>query len=138
NRFADGVRAFDRMQGVFKFAALAALASTTVSATIGVVSLLLGGLLTSSSLGSVWLTWWLGDAVGALVFGPLLVLGLSAPDTGRHRARALETGALFLVVVLVSLIVFAGLSPSQTKTYPLEFLCFLPLLWAAFRIHQKG
>jgi diguanylate cyclase (GGDEF)-like protein len=138
NRFADGARAFDRMQGVFKFAALAALTSTTVSATFGVVSLLLGGLLTRSNLGSVWLTWWLGDAVGALVFGPLLVLGLSAPAAGRHRARALETGALFLVVVIVSLIVFAGLSPSRTKTYPLEFLCFLPLLWAAFRIHQRG
>ena len=43
NRFANGPHAFDRPQDVFKFAALAGLGSTMVSATIGVTSLAVGG-----------------------------------------------------------------------------------------------
>jgi diguanylate cyclase (GGDEF)-like protein len=138
NRFAHGRHAFDRIQDVFKFAALAPVASTTVSATIGVLSLRLGGLATGPNLESVWLTWWLGDAVGALVVGPFLVLWLSDPKGCLRDARTLEAGAVFLVVVLSGLVVFGGLFPTETKTYPLEFLCLLPLLWAAFRLPQSG
>ena len=36
-RFANGARAFDRAQDVFKFAGLAALLSTTASATAGII-----------------------------------------------------------------------------------------------------
>ena len=138
NRLAGGRRAFERIQDVFKFAALAALLSTTVSATIGVTSLFLGGLVARSAVGSVWLTWWLGDAVGALVVGPLLVLCLADPRAAWRRARTPEAGVVLVVVVLVGLLVFAGFFPSPTKTYPLEFLCLLPLLWAAFRLQQSG
>src|SRR3989441_6866919 len=38
NRFAHGRKAFERAQDVLKFAVLAGIASTTVSATIGVTS----------------------------------------------------------------------------------------------------
>src|SRR5882724_12018957 len=42
-RFASGLRAFERGQDVIKFFVLTGLVSTTVSATIGVGSLVLGG-----------------------------------------------------------------------------------------------
>src|SRR5262250_2797778 len=42
-RFAHGPHAFDRAQDVFRFAGLAGLISTMVSATVGVASLSLGG-----------------------------------------------------------------------------------------------
>jgi integral membrane sensor domain MASE1 len=42
NRFANGVRVFDRSQDVFKFA-LAAILSTLISPTLGVTGLALGG-----------------------------------------------------------------------------------------------
>ncbi|HTU00501.1 MAG TPA: MASE1 domain-containing protein, partial [Candidatus Sulfotelmatobacter sp.] len=43
NRFAQGRAAFNRPLDVFKFAMLAGLGSTAVSATVGVTSLSLGG-----------------------------------------------------------------------------------------------
>jgi integral membrane sensor domain MASE1 len=43
NRFARGSKAFDRTQDIFKFALLAGMISTAVSATVGVMSLCLGG-----------------------------------------------------------------------------------------------
>src|SRR2546426_3852960 len=59
NRFAGGRNPFARAQDIFKFAALAAVASTMVSATCGVTTLLVAGLASRASYGSIWLTWWL-------------------------------------------------------------------------------
>ncbi len=73
-RFANGRNVFDRSRDAFKFVLLAALFSTTVSATIGVTSLTLAGYALWRDYGSIWFTWWLGDAVGALIVGPILVL----------------------------------------------------------------
>ena len=39
-----------------------------VSATIGVASLGISGLARSSDFAPIWLTWWLGDATGALIY----------------------------------------------------------------------
>ena len=41
-------------------------AGTAVSATIGSLSLRLGGVISSHAIATVWRTWWLGDATGAL------------------------------------------------------------------------
>src|SRR5262249_48959885 len=72
-RFANGAAAFERAGDLAKYAALAAV-STTVSATIGVGILRLAGLAAPETVGGVWLTWWLGDAAGALLVAPLIVL----------------------------------------------------------------
>ena len=73
-RYANGRHAFDRAQDILKFAGLAGLLSTTISATFGVTSLSLGGFSRWADYGSIWWTWWLGDVVGNLVVAPLLVL----------------------------------------------------------------
>src|SRR6266480_5657556 len=61
NRFARGGRVFDRVGDILRFTVLAALLSTIVSASLGVFSLLGGGLLAWPAASRVWLTWWLGD-----------------------------------------------------------------------------
>ena len=71
NRFAGGRDALDRVRNIFLFVLLAGFLSTTVSATIGVTSLALGGFARWSDYGSIWLTWWLGDAAGDLIVAPL-------------------------------------------------------------------
>src|SRR5213075_1507197 len=70
NRFADGRNIFDRPQGVFKFA-LAAAISAVVSPLFGVTSLALDGFADWKNYGAIWVTWWLGDTTGDLVFAPL-------------------------------------------------------------------
>src|SRR5579864_8536718 len=64
NRFARGAQAFERARDVFAFAALAAIVSTTVSATMGVAGLLLNGLAKWTNSSDIWFTWWIGDAGG--------------------------------------------------------------------------
>ena len=73
-RFAGGLRVFDQPSTIFKFAALAGILAPAVSATIGATTLMRGGLAQWSDLGPIWVTWWLGDAAGALVVTPLVML----------------------------------------------------------------
>jgi diguanylate cyclase (GGDEF)-like protein len=138
NRFANGSQAFARTGDIFRFTALAALASTTLSPTIGITSLVLGGFARWADFASIWLTWWLGDATGVLVVAPIVLLwgiGDSPQVTGR---RMVEAAALVAGLSVVTLVVFGGLFPGDTKTYPLEFLCIPFFLWAAFRFGRRA
>jgi len=135
-RWAYGREVFERARSIFAFAALAGLASTAVSATVGVTSLALGGHASWERFGEIWLTWWLGDMAGALVVAPVLFLW--AKDLGRRptRAEVVEFGLVITSVLLAGAIVFDVLGPSHLGNYPLEFLCIPPLVYAAFRFGQ--
>src|SRR3954467_12615837 len=73
-RYANGLDAFTRTADVVRFVLLAGLLAPVISATIGISSLGLGGLMPWDAFGAVWLTWWLGDVVGAAVVAPFIVL----------------------------------------------------------------
>ena len=136
NRFARGGQVFDRVLDIFRFAALAALCSTTISATIGVVSLALGGLLAWPEASRVWLTWWLGDAVGDIVIAPAVILWIGVkPPTRQTRGRIIEALAAALVTALVAFAIFGGLYPS--RNYSLTVLLWPVLIWVAFRFGPR-
>ncbi len=137
NKFAGGQRAFDTAKGVLAFVVLAAMVSTSVAATFGVTSLSLGGFARWSDYGSIWLTWWLGDAVGDLVVAPLLILWSTEPQLKWNRVRLLEVVLLLAYLFVVGLATFGNLFPAKNKNYPLEFLCVPALTWAAFRFRPR-
>lgn len=75
---------FAQVKNVFVFIIGAALIAPAISASTGVISLLLGHTITSGVV-ETWSAWWVGDMLGALVFTPLssyLALGEKA-DQGR-------------------------------------------------------
>jgi len=137
NRFANGRRVFQGARDTFRFVILAALLSTTVSAIIGVTTLSIAGFADWAQYGRIWSTWWLGDAVGALVVAPVVLLWSNDSRVRWHRGQALEAAALFAALSLVGLVVFDGLVASAFRHYPLEFLCVPLLIWTAFRFGQR-
>jgi len=137
NRFANGQNAFDRPQDVFKFAILAGLGSTMVSATIGVTSLAVAGYAAWANYGAIWLTWWLGDAAGDLILAPLLVLWGNHLTVQWRWQKGLEASALGLLIVLVGQAAFSGVFFDESQKYPLEFLCLPLLVWTAFRFGPR-
>jgi len=137
NRFARGRRMFERGRDVFKFAGLAAGASTLVSATAGAVSLSLAGFIPWTGFWPVWSTWWMGDAISDLVVAPALILWGERLRIRWSRQHALEVAALCASLLVVGLAVFDGIVPWKGGHYPLEFLCIPLLLWAAFRFDQR-
>jgi PAS domain S-box-containing protein len=136
-RFANGRHAFDRPQEIFKYVLLAALFSTTLSATLGVTSLALGGFASWDQYGPVWLTWWLGDMVSDLIVAPLILLW-AARGLERFKWKTFELPFVLLLVFLVGQIVFGGWIPFRGKNYPLEYLAIPLLLWSAFRLGRRG
>src|SRR6476661_1962441 len=136
NRFAGGKEFCDRPQGVFKFA-LAAGISTIISPAFGVTSLALAGFANWTNYGAIWLTWWLGDATGDLVFTPLLLLWTGASKPRWNKKEAAEVGTLLLLLVLLSSIVFGGWLEISSRNYPIAFICGPVVIWMAFRFTQR-
>jgi PAS domain S-box-containing protein len=134
SRFARGTAAFDRTPDILRFA-WAVMAAAAIAATIGVSSLMATGLAPASAASSIWITWWLGDAVGALTVTPLLILW-TRPRTAGTSPRGAEAGALVACVIFVSWVVF-GRSPTGVANYPLAFLVVPMLLWSAFRFGAR-
>ncbi len=137
NEFANGRNVLERAGDIFKFILLAVIASPTVSATVGVTTLALGGFASWSDFPVVWTTWWLGDAIGALTVTPL-ILSWSAPQFSKWNRRGmLEGAAIFTGVLLVSLIGFGG-GPDRPWSRYLRLLLYPSALWAAYRFGQRG
>ena len=127
---------FDRAKHVAWFL-IAATVGTMLAATIGNISLCLGGAAAWPSFGSLWLTWWLGDLVGGLVITPLIMAWAS----NSHQIvteRWAESLLLLTLLTLTSMVLFGGWFPSQYQNYPLAHLAFPFLIWAAFRLGQRG
>jgi len=127
-------RSLDSVADVMSFVVCAAVLAPLVSATIGSLSLCLGGA-DWSRFTSMWLTWWMGDGFGAVIIGSFL---LSWSKPGKLSSRDIpELVSLFVLLFIVVLIVFAGWFPGRVKTYPLAYLCLPCLLWAALKFDQR-
>jgi PAS domain S-box-containing protein len=127
-----------RIRDVLALIVAAAVLGTAVSATIGVTSLCLGGVQPWSVYGKLWRTWWLGDAVGALVVAPLILTWATTWRRVRHPQRLREASILLAAAAGMSLLIFAGPLRLLTTSYPLEFGVFPFIIWAALRFGQWG
>ena len=85
---------------LWRFFWLAALVASGVSATVGLGALLLAGRVEGAQLGLQWATWWIGDALGVLVFAPV-VLALIGQPRDEWRLRRWSVALPLLVVALL-------------------------------------
>lgn len=137
NRYAHGQHAFSSAQGVLKFAALAGLVSTAISATFGVTSLASGGYASWANYPSIWMTWWLGDIAGNLLVAPTLVLWSQRPHIRWNSDQAREAALSMVLLLGISLALFTDLVPGTIKNYPLVFLVVSSLVWVAARFSER-
>ncbi len=137
-RFVGSRNAFQRAVDVLKFVVFAAILSTAVGATIGNLTLCLSGSALWSSFGRLWLTWWAGDAVGALVLTPLILSWIYKP-LDRWRGWRLTEGVFsFFLIAILSATIYTKLLPISVTGRPWGHLIIPPLLWLAFRFGPRG
>ncbi len=137
--------ALESMRDAIGLILLAAMLSTMVSATIGVTSLCLGEVFLPalerpiewSDFGPLWWTWWLGDALGALVVAPVLLTWVSGGGK-RVLGRPAEAGALIVGLVAASWLAFLGDFTTDLGGVSLAYIVFPFVIWAALRFGQPG
>jgi signal transduction histidine kinase/CheY-like chemotaxis protein len=131
-RTADGTRCFMRGRTLVRFVLFTGLLSTMVGPTIGATALSVAGQARWASYGPIWLTWWLGDTGGVLVVAPFLILWATDYRLDWDAARALEAAALLLSIAVLGVFVIFPWPPLPGSGYPVAFLSFPLILWAAF------
>jgi PAS domain S-box-containing protein len=132
-RWSGGADTFLSPAGVAKFALVSVGPATGISASVGVVTLCVAGLAAWANFAPIWVTWWLGDAAGALVVTPVIVLWARTDWRGFDRSEWMMTAAVLASAAAVGLIAFSPLLPRSEYSSPLGFLAILPLVWAALR-----
>lgn len=126
-----------RLRDALGLVVLGALGGTALSATIGVLVLFLTRVDAWSSLGSAWLMWWLGDAMGVLIVAPL-VLTFTSLLAIRGRWRLVELGGLSAGAIVICVLVFEG-RLGLSGGHDVLALGVLPfVIWGAIRFEAAG
>jgi PAS domain S-box-containing protein len=131
-RRVDVRPALDRVRDVLAVILLAAVVSPVVAATNGVNALWVADDISGSDYASRWLLWWVGDAMGALIVVPLVLVWSTRPYRGLTRRQMVEGLAVLAALVGLSCLVFLA----GYWRYP--HLLFPVLIWATLRFAQLG
>ncbi len=127
-KYANGIKSYEKVRDVFS-ATLFSFVATTISATIGATTLLVAGLNSLNNYASVWTTWWLGDAAGAVLITPLVVLWATSVFSWKLK-RVIEALFLLIMLLFISQVVFLG-------NFHYTYLAIPILLWAAIRFGPR-
>jgi PAS domain S-box-containing protein len=125
---------------VIYFCILAGGIATAISATVGVASLSLGGVVSWKSFGYHWGTWWLGDMMGALIIAPFLIIWTSPGHWQLDRTTWFKTATVFAFLFFAGVIAFWGpfVSTTGVGDYPIAFLTVPMVVYAAFLAGRRG
>lgn len=157
HKFVGRGHLFERPQNVFKFVVMGGMGGPIVSATVGITTLCVRGMVPAEDWGMNWLTWWMSNVGGILIFTPLILtwsqpvleaiqdvfaLGTAGIRQKRKlkfkylkslssKVKVAEFAILILLVLAVGKIAFGG-------GYPVEYMLIPFLVWAVFRFDIQG
>ena len=133
NVWSNGRDTFSTSNTVAKFAVICVVLATPISATVGITSLAIAGYAEWANFANIWLTWWLGDMISALVVTPVVVLCALSDARAFRRTELTKSAGVIALAVAVGFIAFNPLFKHSQHPDALGFLAVLPLLWAALR-----
>ena len=131
NVWSNGRDTFSTPNTVAKFAVICVMLATPISATVGITTLVIAGYAEWANFANIWLTWWLGDMIGALVVTPVVVLCALSDARAFRRTELTKSAAVISLAVAVGFIAFNPLFKQAQHPDTFGFLAVLPLLWAA-------
>jgi PAS domain S-box-containing protein len=111
---------------------LVAITSCVPAATVGALSMLLGGRIGAGEFGANWVTWLLGDLAGEVIIFPILLALAARRWTPLTIARLFELLLLFGLQVVLSFFLFGGLLPERLAEQVL-YLPMVLLIWCSLR-----
>ncbi|PKO92687.1 MAG: sensor domain-containing diguanylate cyclase [Betaproteobacteria bacterium HGW-Betaproteobacteria-1] len=132
----DFKSALDRMRDILLLL-VSVSTGMLITASCGVLALVMGGAIGKGEVLQAWLIWWLGDSVGALLILPLLLnLGRKeATVFWRYRLKILFGFVIFSVFDWYA---FDFLKAQTGQLMWLSFLLLPLVIWAAMRYGISG
>jgi signal transduction histidine kinase len=129
---------FNRLRHTTVLIGPAAMCSTLLSATIGVVALRTAGIVPAHRFWVTWRAWWVGDALGDLIVAPFLLAWVTVRFPRIRPTRVAE--AILLCAGLVTACIAVFFRSASAAVYPFEFpyLLFPLFIWAATRFELRG
>ncbi len=112
--------ALERTRDIGLLLLLAGPLGCLVNSLIGTITLASFGLIPLEKLPFNWLTWWVGDTIGVLIFGPIALL-LANTTSDVTRRRKLAVTAALMSAFAVTVIVFMGAKHWEQKRDQVEF-----------------
>lgn len=139
-RFVDFENSLQTLKDVLGLILLAAMFSTLISATIGVSSLLFGGVITFGEYSKTWLAWWVGDMVSNLVIAPLILVWSDRSSLRFNISfnRIIEIFGLTLSLLVVNFLIFREFFNFGIRSAPGAYLIFPSLIWVALRFGTRA
>ncbi len=136
-KFVDLHNEIDRIQDVVGLV-LVSFVCTTIGASIGTITLMLTRNGTWQNFWAIWVTWWIGDLLGALVIAPMLLTWIPLPSTRLNKRISVEAGLLLILLAVVTGFVFSSLPISGVFHQAMIYVIFPFVIWAALRFEQRG
>ena len=143
-RFVQFQYSMARVKYVAGFILFACLLGTTVNAAFNVVGLCYGGQLPLDHIqwqeifANTVPVWWVPNAMGALVVTPL-ILAWAAPGSVRWtRSRMVEAACCAAGLLIGTQLSFNSWFVYGVENYPLAYLPYPFLVWAALRFGLRG
>ena len=135
-RFVGFHNEIDRIQDVVGLV-LVSVFSTAISASIGTATLMLTGGVGQEYIAN-WLTWWIGDLLGALVVAPMLLDWTFLPSFRTRKRMYIEGGILLGLLAATTWYVFSSQPYAGIFHQAMIYVIFPFMIWAALRLGQRG
>lgn len=127
----------ERVRDAVAFLAAAA-AGVAVGASLGTFTLWAAGLASVERSAAIWKAWAVGDLLGALAVGPM-ILTWGTPSRRQTDWRpALEEGAFLACLAVTNGLVFLPPFDADPRNFLAAYLLGIPLFWAALRFTPSG
>ncbi len=136
-RFGRYPNTLSELNQIFLFIFLVGPVSCLVGATVGCTSLVSAGLVPVEKFAQNWAVWWLGDSIGAAIFGPLLLVWGVKPDK-MWQARRLPVSFTLLTTFLLATIGFTYARNSEETNVRLRLETDATSLAVAFEQNLKA
>jgi signal transduction histidine kinase len=136
-RVADLRLDMKRQRDIGSFLLIGVLGCTTLSATIGTGSLALAGTVESANFWQVWLIWWMGNAGGALILTPILLIMVLGNPSWSSLSRRFESWLALVILLATTLIAFFGPSLGLVG-FAACVAPFPVLVWVGTRLGPRG
>ena len=129
---------FRQLRDFLQLVLVAGFIGAIIGALLGAASLVAFGVLDATQYPEHFVRWWMGDALGIILFTPLILVWQHAPARWLSPGKMLEAALVIGLAFVAGQIIFLGWFDHLIGGYAKSFFMFLFVALAAVRLGIHG